>query len=89
MVISMVTWKRLPKEFKEIIKSSAMEFARKHRELNTKTNNELLAELEKHGVATNSVNVEAMREATQSVYKDFESVFGNDLIQKVLSIVEK
>lgn len=89
LVISMVTWNRLPKEFKEIIKSSAMEFAQKHRKLNTQTNSELLAELEKNGVIVNSVNVETMRKATQSVYTDFEPVFGNDLIQKVLSMVEK
>ena len=70
LVISMVTWNRLPKEFKEIIKSSAMEFAQKHRKLNTQTNSELLAELEKNGVIVNSVNVETMRKATQSVYTD-------------------
>ena len=66
-----------------------MEFAQKHRKLNTQTNSELLAELEKNGVIVNSVNVETMRKATQSVYTDFEPVFGNDLIQKVLSMVEK
>ena len=66
-----------------------MKFAGRHRELNVKTNNDLIAEVEKSGVASNVADVAALREATKAVYAEFEPIFGKELIEKVQAVAAK
>lgn len=86
LIISERTWQKLPEEIQSIIKDAAMKYAMVHRKENVKANNELLKELEKEGVKVNQADVLALREATKSVYKEFEPVLGKELIDKVIEI---
>ena len=62
-----------------------MKYAQEHRKLNIKTNNDLIEEVKKAGVQVNEADIAALRDATQSVYKEFEPTFGKELIEKVVS----
>jgi tripartite ATP-independent transporter DctP family solute receptor len=85
-IISEHTWQRLPGDQQALLKEAALKFAKVHREMNLKTNEDLLKEVEKAGVKVNQADVEAMRAATQSVYKEFEPTFGKALIDRTLAI---
>lgn len=89
LIVSEKTWGKLPEEYQKLLKEAAMKYAQVHREMNVKTNNELLGELEKAGVQVNQADVEAMRAATQSVYKQFEPEFGKELVDKVREIASQ
>jgi len=68
---------------------AARKFAAVHREMNNKANEDLLVELKKYGVQVNTADVAAMKAATASVYKEYEPVFGKDLINRVQDIAQK
>ncbi len=89
LVISMISWNRLPDDLKTILKDVAVEYAGKHREMNNKVNAELTEKMASLNVAVNTADVAALREACQSVYKEFEPTFGKDLIDRVVGIASK
>jgi tripartite ATP-independent transporter DctP family solute receptor len=86
LIISEKTWQKLSKGNQTLLKEAAMKYAKVHRELNTKTNNDLIGEMKKLGVQVNQADIPALRAATLSVYKEFEPVFGKDLIDKALAV---
>jgi TRAP-type transport system periplasmic protein len=85
-IVSEKVWQKLSKDDQALLKDAALKFAKVHRELNLKTNTDLLKEVERLGVKVNQADVAAMRAATQSVYKEFEPTFGKALIDKVLAV---
>jgi TRAP-type transport system periplasmic protein len=85
-IVSEKTWQKLSKDDQALLTEAALRFAKVHRELNLKTNTDLLKEVEKLGVKVNQADVAAMRAATQSVYKEFEPTFGKDLVDKTLAV---
>ncbi len=89
LIISVRTWNKLPKDIQTTIKSLAVEYAGKHRELNNKTNADLAAKMSSLNVQVNQADVAALREACKSVYKQFEPNFGKELIEKVVAIASK
>ena len=89
LVVSMITWNRLPADLKKILEDTAVEYAGKHREMNNKVNAELTEKMSSLNVQVNQADVAALREACQSVYKEFEPVFGKDLIDRVLEVTKK
>ena len=89
LVISMRSWNKLPADLQQILKDAAVEYAGKHRVLNTRTNEELLDKMVELGLQVNQADIPALREACQPVYKEFEPVFGKDLIDRVLVIATK
>ena len=89
LVVSMATWRRLPADLQVILKDLAVEYAGKHRELNNKTNADLTEKMSSLNVLVNQADIPALRAACQSVYKDFEPVFGKALIDRILEIANK
>ena len=89
MIISEVTWGKLSAADQKLLKDAAMKYAAIHREMNTKLNTDLLADLEAKGMKKNQADVAALREATKSVYAEFEPTFGKEFMAKVLDIVAK
>ncbi len=85
LIISEKLWQKLSPENQKILKDAAMKYAQEHRKLNIKTNNDLIEEVKKAGVQVNEADIAALRDATQSVYKEFEPTFGKELIEKVVS----
>jgi tripartite ATP-independent transporter DctP family solute receptor len=86
LIISEKLWQKLTPPNQKLIKEAALKYAQEHRKLNIKTNNDLIEEVKKAGVQVNQADVAALRDATQSVYKEFEPTFGKELIDKVLSV---
>ena len=89
LIISEFTWKRLSKADQDLLLEAARKFAAVHREMNNKANEDLLVEVKKYGVQVNTADVAAMKAATASVYKEYEPVFGKDLINRVQDIAQK
>ena len=89
LIISEFTWKKLSKADQDLLLEAARKFATVHREMNNKANEDLLAELKKYGIQVNTADVAAMKAATASVYKEYEPIFGKDLINKVQEIAQK
>lgn len=86
LVVSLDTWNMLPADLQTILKDTAVEYAGRHRELNNQVNADLTEQMSSLNVEVNQADVAALREACQSVYKEFEPVFGKDLIDRVLAI---
>ena len=89
LVVSMIAWNRLPADLRKIIEEAAVEYAGKHRELNNKVNAELADKMADFNVQVNQADVEALRNACQSVYKEFEPTFGKELIDQVIAVTKK
>ncbi len=89
LIVSMRTWNKLPADVQKILKEAAVEFAGRHRVLNNKTNSELLAKMEGMGLKVNEADIPALRQACQSVYKEFEPIFGKDLIDRVVAVATR
>ncbi len=89
LVISMITWSRLPADLQKIVADLAVEYAGRHREMNNKVNADLTARMADFNVAVNQADVPALRAACESVYKEFEPTFGKALIDRVLAIANK
>lgn len=89
MIISVAVWNRLPADLQKILADTAVEFAGKHRDMNNKVNAELTEKMSSLNVAVNQADVAALRDACQSVYKEFEPVFGKELIDAVIAVTKK
>ncbi|MFA6505646.1 MAG: DctP family TRAP transporter solute-binding subunit [Treponemataceae bacterium] len=89
MIVSEATWGKLSAADQKILKDAALKYAAVHREMNGKLNNDLLSDLEAKGMKKNQADVAALREATKSVYAEFEPTFGKDFVAKVLDVVSK
>ena len=89
LVISMITWSRLPEDLQKLVSELAVEYAGRHRAMNNQVNADLTAKMADFNVAVNQADVAALREACQGVYKEFEPTFGKDLIDQVLAIASK
>jgi tripartite ATP-independent transporter DctP family solute receptor len=84
IAISDKFWKTLTPEQQEIVQSSITEAAQWHRDTIDSNEEQQLAELEKAGMKVNRPNTAAFREAAKDVYKEYENVFGKELIDRVL-----
>jgi tripartite ATP-independent transporter DctP family solute receptor len=89
MIVSEATWGKLSAADQKLMKDAALKYAAVHREMNTKLNTDLIADLEAKGMKKNQADVPALRAATKSVYDEFEPVFGKEFIAKVLDVVSK
>ncbi|OLO27923.1 C4-dicarboxylate ABC transporter substrate-binding protein [Alkalihalophilus pseudofirmus] len=84
VAISDKFWQTLTPEQQEIIQSSITEVSEFHRNLVMENEAQLLAELEEAGMEVNEVDIAPFREASQSVYEEYEDIYGKDLIDSIL-----
>jgi len=84
IMMSMRTWNRLSPEHQEIISKSALEAAAYNRALNRDNEAEWLQTLKDRGMHVTQPDLALFREATQSVYEQYEEQFGRELIQSIL-----
>ncbi len=89
MIISEAVYGKLSAADQKLMKDAALKHAAIHREMNTKLNNDLIADLESKGMKKNQADVPALRAATKSVYDEFEPTFGKEFMAKVLDVVSK
>jgi len=83
LAISEIFWKKLPKEYQDIVQEAANKSRDYHRSLIKTDDENLVKELEKEGMVVNTPpSLEPFREGVQAVYEEFKPVFG-DLIQEL------
>lgn len=82
-LISEKTWQKLPADVQKVIKEASQKYAVENRKLFKESDEKLLSELKAKGMQINKPDLEAFREASKPVYKDWESVFGVDLISRI------
>ncbi len=89
VAISDKFWQGLTPDQQEIVQSSLTEASEFHRNLVMEDEKKLLAELEKSGMKINRPDVASFRKASKSVYKEYEDIYGKELINKVLEAQKK
>lgn len=82
-------WKTLTPEQQQIIEESAKEAGQYHRNLVKEDDQKLQAELEKNGMKVNEVDKQLFKDAVQPVYKEFEEVYGKELMDKLFKAIEE
>jgi len=87
-IVSEKVWQKLPADVQKVIGEGAKIYALENRKLFAEGDAKLLADLKVRGMSVNTPDIKPLREATQSVYKEWEPVFGKDLIDRVLKAVQ-
>lgn len=73
LVLSLSTWKKLPKDIQDILLEGARTYGKEHREAVAAEQDRQLKELEEKGMVINdSPDLEAFKRVTRTVYTDFE-----------------
>lgn len=83
LVISMRTCRELPPDLQRTLQETAREYAVRPREANNRANAELLDKMADLGMEVNHADVETLRARSGEVYRQFEPVFGKDLVDRV------
>ncbi|MBN2285588.1 MAG: DctP family TRAP transporter solute-binding subunit [Tissierellales bacterium] len=87
-MISMKTWNQLPEDIQKAIQESVDEAIPIQRAKNAENVKRLLADLENQGMIVNEVeNLELFRASVQSVYTEFESTIGKDIIDALFEAI--
>jgi len=90
LLISLITWNKLPKKYQEAIIASANEALDWHRSQCAEFDEGYLNKLKESGVnEIIEVDREAFKKATEGVWKIFEDELGKDNIEKIVNIDPK
>lgn len=88
-MVSESVWKKMPQSTKDLIADAAKEFGQYHRDLVRADEDRMIADLESKGMKVTRPDLTPFVEATASVYKEYESVFGKELIEQVRTLANK
>lgn len=91
-LVSKQFWDKLSKEEQKIMRDSAQEAGKYQRDLNRKENEKALEDLKKAGMKVNEVSdaeKEKMKEIVKPVTDKYAKKFGQDLVDEMMSEVEK
>ncbi len=83
--MSLKAFNGLPKETQKVMADTALECATYERNLLSDSETKQLAELKGKGMAVTTPNKKPFQDAAASVYKEFESQFGKDIIDKIIA----
>ncbi|WHH57330.1 TRAP transporter substrate-binding protein [Petroclostridium sp. X23] len=83
LIVSETVWGKLPADVQKVLKEGAVKFAQEHRKMIQENEAKLLADLESKGMKVSRPDLKPFQEATKSVYAEWESVLGKDLIEKI------
>ena len=92
LMISKPFWESLTSEEQEIIKAAAEEMKHEQREQNQKENDESYELLEEQGMVVTELSEKErlrLREAVEPVYDQYRKAYGNEVLDKMLEIIEK
>lgn len=87
--ISEKFWKTLTPEQQKLIEDSAKEAGQLHRDLVKQDDENLKAELKKNGMEVNEPEKAPFKEAAKPVYKEFEEVYGKELIDNLFKAIDQ
>ena len=85
LVISEAVWKNLPADVQKLLQEGAVKFAKEHRRMVAEMESKQLAEFEASGMKVSRPDITPFREATKSVYAEWEKTLGKDLVDKVIA----
>jgi len=83
LIISLVTWKKLPPDVQKIIQETSVEMQQWEFEAWDKAESQSVAELQAHGMKINKVDVASFREAVQPVYKKYADKIDASILQQI------
>jgi tripartite ATP-independent transporter DctP family solute receptor len=83
LVIDDMVWKTISKEDQAIMLKVAAKWRDKQRQMIKDSDAEFLDKIKAAGMQVNTVNKAPFREGVQSVWKEYESVFGKDLMDLI------
>ena len=85
LLMSLKAFDALPKETQKIMLDTAIECATYERNLLRDSEAKQITELKTKGMQVTTPNKKPFQDAVASVYKEFESQFGKDLIEKIVA----
>ncbi len=85
-LVSEKVWKNMSQEHKDLIGSAAKKFAQVHRDMVRSAEQEMIQDLENKGMIVSRPDLAPFVKATESVYKQFEPVFGKELMDQVRAL---
>ncbi|MCM3444212.1 TRAP transporter substrate-binding protein [Metabacillus halosaccharovorans] len=88
VAISEEFWQTLTPEEQEIIKSSASEAAKFHRDILRENEEEMISELQNAGMTVIQPDRDKFRERAEAVYEAYKNRFGEDFVNNLLKAVE-
>ncbi|MFQ3620820.1 MAG: TRAP transporter substrate-binding protein [Spirochaetales bacterium] len=80
---------KLPKQYKEIIMQTLKELATYQRDYNKKIEGDMIRGLRENGMDVYELDRRPFQQVTGVVYQQFESQFGKDLIDRIVSFGKK
>ena len=84
LIISEASWKKMPADVQKVLQEGAVKFAAEHRKLVNDSEAQLLKGLETKGMKISRPDIKAFQDATKSVYTEWESTLGKDLINRIV-----
>ncbi|MGQ4667698.1 TRAP transporter substrate-binding protein [Metabacillus halosaccharovorans] len=88
VAISEEFWRTLTSEEQDIIKSSASEAAKFHRDILRENEEEMISELQNAGMTVIQPDRDKFRERAEAVYEAYKNRFGEDFVNNLLKAVE-
>jgi len=85
LLMSLKAFNNLPKDIQKMMLDTAMECATYERNLLRDNESKQLAELKAKGMQVSVPNKKPFRDAATPVYKEFESQFGKETIDKIIA----
>lgn len=82
-LVSESVYQKMPADVRDVIAEAAKTFGQKHREMVRNDEAKMIEELVERGMVLSRPDLGPFQEATASVYAQFESVFGADMIEEV------
>lgn len=83
--VSEKVWKTLSPNVQKVIKDGAKIYAVENRAMFKESEIKLLEDLKVRGMKVSTPNLQPFREATRSVYAEWEQILGKDFVAKVIS----
>lgn len=82
-------WNSLTEEQQEIVETSAQEAAQYHRDLIVESEVQIEEELVEEGMEVIEMDTELFREQTESVHETYRSIYGDEMLDKILKELDR
>jgi len=85
MIFSLTSWEKYPEDVQNLLKEAAKKFGDEHRQAIVDSQDQQLKELQEAGMEVTNPDIDALKEATASVYDDLyaENDWAEDLVNRI------
>jgi TRAP-type transport system periplasmic protein len=88
-LVSENVWKKMPQDTKDLLTSAAKKYGQIHRDMVRADEDSMIADLQSKGMLVTRPDLTPFVQATASVYQQFESTFGKELMDQVRALAVK